>query len=319
MPLLYDRSVINGEMRFLQVYFKPDVVSIFERDMGADPINRQCLAQSIDGRISGLSWSPDGSRIAYRLMEASGRSGIYAISTESKQSSLVVAGAIPEDQIGWSPDSRRFAFAMTTDGNTDIFVRDDSGDLERITSFSGVDKSPSWSKDGKELVFSSELSGRSEIWLKNLETGALKQVTANGGNSYPSLSPDGKYIAWIRDGEGLFIYERGTGVTRQAASPKQVHFTPAWSPDGKFIAVTALDWGKADIYMLPADGSDALLLTKSILPAAAPTWNPDGSALAAITIRDKRMEILVLTGIEPYKERLMNPIHINVFELARIQ
>lgn len=314
LPLLYDSLAINGEMRFSQVYFKPDVVSIYERNMDADPISIQYLLKSVEGRMSGLSWSPDGGSIAYRSMNSSGQRGIYAVSTETGQSVSITTGNIPEDQMSWSPDSKRIAFAMEKDGNTDIYAHDMGSHLERLVSLPGADRSPSYSKDGKELVFVSEQSGRSQVCVKNLQTGSLTRIAASGNGSYPSLSPDGEFIAWIRAGAGLFIYERKTAIEKQVAAPRKVHFTPAWSPDGRFIAVTALDRGKADIYLLSGDGSNALLLTKSFVPAAVPTWRPDGQALAALTIADKRMGILIISGLEPYAARLVNPISFSVVE-----
>jgi Tol biopolymer transport system component len=157
------------------------------------------------------------------------------------------------------------------------------------------------------------MSGRSEIWLKELETGALKQITTDGGNNCPTISPDGKRIAWIRDGEALCVYDRRRAVATRFESPKKVYFAPAWSPDGNFIAVTGLDWGKTDIYVVTADGGKAALLTKSTLGVGVPTWSSDGLALAAITLQDEKMGIAILTGIQPYKDRLMSPMQINVF------
>jgi len=217
-----------------------------------------------------------------------------------------------EDQITWAPDSKRIAFAMNRSGNMDIYVRGESGELVRITSDPGKDASPCWSRDGKEIVFFSDQSGQSEIWLKALDTGRMTKITENGGNKSPAFSPDGRKIAWIREGEGVCIYDRSTGVVALSGPPKRVSFVPAWSPDGKMIAVTGRDWGQTAIYLLTADGRNTLLLTKSVM-MGIPAWSPDAQALAVATRQEKRMGIAILTDIQPYKDRLMNPKPINVF------
>jgi len=314
-PLLYDRAVINGEMRFSQFSFNPDGLCIYRRNMESEPAKRRSLIAPINGKISGLSWSPDGRKIVYRLIEASGAGGIYVISPDGNQSHCIVADPATEDQITWAPDSRHIAFAMKQAGNINIYICDEAGRLKQVTSRSGTDASPSWSKDGKEIVFCSDRSGQLEIWVKNLETGALKQITTGGGNLCPAISPDGKRIAWIRERGGLSIYERNTGVITRAESPRNVTFCPAWSPDGKFIAVAASDWAKMDIYLLTGDGRNAALLTKSSsVNIGIPSWSPDGQALAVATLRGSTSGIDILTGFQPYKDRLMNPVKIDVFQ-----
>jgi Tol biopolymer transport system component len=187
-------------------------------------------------------------------------------------------------------------------------VYHDLGSIEQITSNEGEDISPSWSRDGKEIVFTSDRSGQREIWVKNLDTGELTQITTDGGYSFPSISPDGKKIAWIRIDEGLYVYDRGTGIVNLADAPKQVNFAPAWSTDGRFIAVTGKDWGYADVYLLTADGQNAALLTKTVRGEGEPAWSPDGRAIATVTAQGDILELWILTGIEPYKDRLMTPM-----------
>jgi hypothetical protein len=46
-------------------------------------------------------------------------------------------------------------------------------------------------------------------------------------------------IAWVREGKGLLIMDRVTGRTQVTEVPEKAMFTPAWSPDGRFIAAAA--------------------------------------------------------------------------------
>lgn len=316
-PFLYDETVIAGELRYLQVYFEPDVVSIYQKNLHSDPLKRRQLVSSTGRFIFGPVWSPDGRKIAYRTIDSSGGGGIYLISVDGGQPKRVLTGAGIEDPISWAPDSERIAFARKNGENSEICVLHASGNVEPIIRGEGKNMSPSWSSDGGEIVFSSNRSGSREIWVKNLETGQLKQLTTIGGISNPALSPDGKRIAFIRVGEGLFVLDRDSGAVARVKVPKMVYFRPAWSPDGKFIAGTAKDWGKTDIYLMTAGGGNALLLTKSGVKEGMPSWGPDGESLVTVSVTSSSMTINILTGLGPYRARVLNPVQSRAFSPPR--
>ncbi|MFO8059991.1 MAG: S9 family peptidase, partial [Bacillota bacterium] len=64
------------------------------------------------------------------------------------------------------------------------------------------------------------------------------------------------------------------------------HDGPAWSPDGKWIAVSACrekdpDMQRfSDIWVFPVEGGDPVKITRSWGPAHAPSWSPDGETIA---------------------------------------
>jgi hypothetical protein len=316
LPLLFDWTVINGELRYEQVFFQDDVL-LYRRVSGTDPVRRDVIERFDEASIYGPSWSPDGTRIAFRVVDASGREGIYVIVPDGGRSRRIIKTEGLEDPISWSPDSKRIAFSSRYRGNLDIVAYDVDGTLSRITSHEGSDISPSWSHDGTEIVFCSDRGGQWDIWIKNLESGTLAQVTADGGYRHPSFSPGGDRIAWIRGGEGLSIYDRAAGTVARARAPSDVLYRPAWSPDGGFIAVTGRDWGSTDVYIVTADAANAALLTKTVRHESQPAWRPDGAAIAAITRDGNASRLSVLTGIEPYRERLLKPYRFAVLAYER--
>ncbi len=42
-PLLYDRAAINGELRFSQVYLRPEVGILYRRNRASDPLTKTRL------------------------------------------------------------------------------------------------------------------------------------------------------------------------------------------------------------------------------------------------------------------------------------
>jgi TolB protein len=314
MPLLFDRSVVAGELRYTQVFYSPDLL-LYQKSLNADPLRRESVVQLPDTRIYGPSWSPDGKMIAFSVTDYPGRNGVYVFSVEAGGHLRIADLERLDYPVAWSPDSRRIAFHAPNEGNLDIAAYDVSGTLEWIVSHEGRDTSPSWSRDGREIVFCSDRSGKNDIWLKNLENGRLEQVTTDGGYGSPTFSPDGTRIAWIRD-NGLHIFDRSAAVASRVEAPRQVISHAAWSPDGRFIAVTARDWGTPDIYLLTADGRSALLLTKTARHEVQPTWRPDGGALATIVRSPEGAELCILTGLEPYENRLLEEYPFGILDEA---
>ncbi|MFA4948273.1 MAG: glycosyltransferase family 39 protein [Candidatus Krumholzibacteriia bacterium] len=138
-PLLYDRAVIIGEMRFAQHGCYSNFVIIYKRIAGVEPVKERYLVPPLDGEISGLSWSPDGRSIAYCLRDTSGIGTIHSISPDGGSSRIIVADLNIDGQIAWAPDSKRIAFTSKRGGKKSVFVSSESGDARQVTSHPGTD------------------------------------------------------------------------------------------------------------------------------------------------------------------------------------
>jgi Tol biopolymer transport system component len=90
------------------------------------------------------------------------------------------------------------------------------------------------------------------------------------------------------DGSGL------TQLTRNAESPKSEarDESPAFSPDSRFIAFASTrdhepgGMGSYELYVMRADGSEHVRLTRNELPEFGPRWSPDGAKLVFVGCRD---------------------------------
>ena len=77
---------------------------------------------------------------------------------------------------------------------------------------------------------------------------------------HPSLSPDGTQIAFAWDGEhqdnfDIFVKLVGPGAPLRLTTNPVVDTSPAWSPDGRWIAfVRVLSPGRGALILLPALG-----------------------------------------------------------------
>jgi TolB protein len=313
-PLLTHGPAIAGELRFKQIYAVPAGLMIYERVRDDDPLRRTLLSAPARGRDAAPDWSPDGRRIAF-ASSRTGNADIYVIPAAGGEPALLVGGPSDDGQPDWSPDGTKLAFASTRDGDWDVYVAElASGAVVRVAGAPGRDTWPRWTPDGRAIVFSSERTGGPEIWEVELDTGALVRLTDDGDNSCPSYSPDGSHLAWTRRWRELVILDLTTKQRRVVESPREVDCAPAWSPDGRYLAVAAKDWGSVDIYIVSRNGRRRLLLTKNWNPDgrrsfdAFPTWSPEGGRLAIVSSLDGPMGIYVLEGLEAYIERLDKPL-----------
>ena len=108
----------------------------------------------------------------------------------------------------------------------------------------------------------------------------------------PSFSPDGNQVAFAWNGEkqdnfDIYVKLIGAGGNLRLTTHPATDFSPAWSPDGRYIAfLRDLPGRKAAVLLIPAIGGSerklaeiATPLIGEVLPTSYLTWLPDGSSL----------------------------------------
>ena len=214
----------------------------------------------------------------------------------------------------------------------DIFqVNPDGSGLRLITqhdrAYMNWNCCPAWSPDGKELAFvSSDLPalGRSHavIFILDVLGDTVRALFRDDTTCLldPSWSPDATHLVFARGVKsrkfvGHFLQHRteicietelfsmgldGSGLRQLTQDPTASSRRPAWSPDGRAIAYVsrskAKEAGKADIFLMDADGSNPRQLTKG---GAAeinvdPSWSPDGTEIRFCSNRNGGNEVYVM-------------------------
>lgn len=194
----------------------------------------------------------------------------------------------PTDAATPSGGSPWIAFTSDRTGIPEIWImRSDGSSPQQVTNRADGACQPDWSPDGKKLVFVTPCQGlkkdyaRSGLMVLDLEARTNRPLdTVPGGDYEPAWSPDGTQIAFtsLRDGRPqLFLYNLADNSVVKLSPQATVDRQAAWSHDGSLIAfVTNRNPAStSQIWLMKADGSNAVEFSAQGKFASLPAWSPD--------------------------------------------
>ena len=242
--------------------------------------------------------------------------GLYVIGADGSNGRFLTttpAALAGESDPSWSPDGKRIAVQSSRHCLTgtascfgDIYVMNSDGSgLTNITNSTDADEfQPSWSPDGRRIAFAKATYDgarsrylRTDIYTIEPDGSGLELLVRAADETAaaaPMWSPDGTKISYTTvtlDWDYTFAIEvanaDGSG-RRRLTKPSDAEIGGAWSPDGRSIAFTRLDYppygasGTCPVYVMDTDGSNPRRLTFDPFCASGPSWSPDGSAIALV-------------------------------------
>jgi len=168
------------------------------------------------------SWTADG-RIVFSHRE-SGRWRLFAVNGAGGEPKPLFNDTAPDDerQGRVSPDGKRIAYVSdreSDDGDSDLWVAElEVGPRDRVTRtrllrVRGVEGFPTWSPDGSRIAFFAVRDGAGSVWIVGVDE--------------PPPASDSGPAPRRRPAETPVLVSRHGGA-------------PAWSPDGKRIAIANL-------------------------------------------------------------------------------
>ena len=240
-----------------------------------------------------VSFSPDGDRLVFAR---SGQLFVIPVAGGPLQALLPTPPRVGGSRMEWSRSRDLIAFSGSTpeEGASIWLVEPDGSDLRRITSseLSQDVMYPSWYPDGNALAVVDYQARGAPAVLKRIELGTLAVQELTNPDEIiagkPSVSPDGRSIAFAGRRPGtpggqsanrIWILEGGQLRELDAEQGR----TPAWSPDGDWVAFESNRGspnGHYALFVAPAQGGVARQLTSFEVNANHPAWSPDGRHIA---------------------------------------
>ncbi len=228
------------------------------------------------------SLSPDGKWVVYTRDElGTGQTDILLRAVGGQTAINLTKDSTAEDsQAVFSPDGERIAFRSERDGGG-LFVMGRTGESVRRLTTEGFN--PSWSPDGASIVYASQSIGvapggrtaMSRLWVASTATGERRQL-ATGDGVQPAWSPHGQRIAyWGLQNDSaqrdLWTIAAGGGEPVRVTSDPAIDWSPAWSPDGRYLYFSSDRSGGFSLWRVAIDEASGRVLGE---PVAVPIPRP---------------------------------------------
>jgi Tol biopolymer transport system component len=264
------RRVI-GENLFPSADALPDgrLVAIYSRGDG-DADSEQLALIAADGSVTRIgptaaqvrdpAVDPHGKWIVAAI-NLDGHSDLYRIDLDAKTTTT----RITNDAAG------NFHPAILGDDVVYVSSRDGDAELyktgQRLTAFYKDDFDPVPSPDGKTLAFSSDREGPVRLFLMAADGTHLRRLTTRGDAADEGelvWSRDGASVAFVVDGR-VIVHDLATGTERDVGEGLE----PAFSPDGRWLAVSRPRGQSTDVWVIPLDDGEP---AQAAAGARLPRW-----------------------------------------------
>jgi TolB protein len=144
---------------------------------------------------------------------------------------------------------------------------------------------PAWMPDSRRLLVSvGDGSARRviRVAIDTRQTDDVHGLPAQMANL--ALSPDGRTLAYhlADDSGGLtaWLVPANGGQPLRLSPPEQSAGYPAWSPDGRRIALEVEDRGDTQVWVINPDGTGFRQITKAAGQHWPHSWSPDSDRIA---------------------------------------
>jgi Tol biopolymer transport system component len=262
------------------------------------------------------SFSPDGARIAYTVVNADEFPGIYVMNADGTDDHKLVENTTSSTSSGrsiaWSPDGSGIYYTKeeivrNTDAYNDIYFFDMKQKKEiRVTSGLRA-RDPSPSPDGKKLLFVINRLGKTRLALADVpkDPGVpirekdLAWLSDEGPYQYetPRYSPDGTMIVvgvWQPGGfKDIWLLDSSGRKIEELMHDRAIDSNAVWSADSRIIFFSSDRTGIFNLYAYELSTKKLYQVTNVLGGAFTPAASPDGKMLLFASYSSKGYDLHV--------------------------
>jgi dipeptidyl aminopeptidase/acylaminoacyl peptidase len=209
----------------------------------------------------------------------------------------------------FSPNGKQLAMEIFDGKRNDIWVYEWGRDtLTRITFASEPSRVPVWTPDGQRITYSSQEKGVANLyWKRSDGSGDAQRLTESKSVQYgQSWRPDGKVLAFTQynpdtRGDIMTLPMEGNeksgwkpGEPRVFLNSPYDEMSPAFSPDGRWLAYASNESGNYEVYVRPFPGPGGKWQI-STGGGQFPKWSRNGKELFYRT-QDSKLMVAAYTA-----------------------
>jgi len=280
-----DRTLSNLWRASIESSYKPIL-----KDTSQVPIGKKIIDTKNGGNMNvAPAISPDGKYVAFLsekelfsidLFLADAQTGRIIRTLGSKaNNSHIDEFSFIESAGAWSPDSKKFAFSVFSQGRNKLLIIDvNSGrtthtvGMKEVGQFSNL----TWSPNGNDIAFTGLKDGQSDLFLYNIKTKKITQLTNDKYSDYqPYFSSDGNQLIFSSDRSTFDNAAKGVDITFNMAvmdlNTKAIrnlivfnganNLNPQFSTDNKQVYFLSNRDGFRNMYRYTIDGGKVEQLT----------------------------------------------------------